>query len=229
MAQQDHSVDTFPFRLSLSVLVGYLLATVPQAILDPLLSSHIKYGSRTYPLAWWIVPIATAMFVTTFLIAKRPGKLRLVLVILPFVAACLLSIPLFGPELPHGNLVFVSAVWFLLALITVWIHNESIIDDLFSESVATSQARIEYIKEQMSIWKTIAIGLIVAFLGMVVTLTKELHANNATIVTTVQDLFLLNQYTNFSTTLMSLFMFTGPIYEAVKKIRPASTYLLTIR
>lgn len=212
------------------MLLGYLLATVPPVLLDPLLSSHVAFKARRYPGAlWWILPIAALLFASTLMLCVRTSKRRFIIAMLPFVTASLISIPIFRPEMPHGNLVFVCSAWFILGILTVWIHDQPIADPTAYTPLPALNAQIEYIKEQTAIWKAIATGLTAAYLAVLVTLTLALHANNKEVVTAKREIFILNEYSNTQVMLVSVFMLIGPIYESTKKILDTAKLLLLVR
>src|SRR6266498_2116274 len=105
-ARLDRSSDAFPWRIATAMLAGYLLATVPQVILDPQLKSHVTYVKRYYPFAYLIIPIAIIVFTATVIIARFGRRQSRLVTAIPFIAGCALSAPIFRPEVPHGNLVF---------------------------------------------------------------------------------------------------------------------------
>jgi hypothetical protein len=220
----------FPLKISLYMLVGYLLATIPPVILDPILLSHVGFKEpRHYPEAWLIIPIAIILFITTLIMAMRSSKRREVFAMLPFIAASLASIPIFSPEVPHGNLVFVGATWFLLGAITTWIHDQEMRDPGTHIPVPASTAQIDFIKEETAVWKGVALGLVTAYLAIATGLTLGFHAANRDVVTSPRDIFILNQYSNILFTVTSLFMFLGPIYESIKKVVESNQRLLSIQ
>jgi hypothetical protein len=220
----------FPLKISSSMLVGYLLATIPPVILDPILLSHVGFKEpRHYPRAWLIIPIASVLFISTLILAMRSSKRREVFAMLPFVVALLGSIPIFRPEVPHGNLVFVGSTWFLLGAITTWIHDQEMMDPGAHIPVPASTSQIDFIKEETAVWKGVALGLVTAYLAIATGLTLGFHAANRDVVTSARDIFILNQYSNILFAITSLFMFLGPIYESIKKVVESNRRLLSIQ
>jgi len=210
------------------MLAGYLLATVPQVIIDPLIHSHIKYPPRHYPFAFLIGPIAIAVFVTTVVIASLPVTRRTPAAALPFIVSSILSAPIFRPEVPHGNLLFVSVVWTLLGGITIWVHGSALENPVHREDMAL-QARLEYIKEQTSFWKGLFYGLAAAYLGALITLVQSLHTDSANFLSSPEDLLLMRRYTNIEIATLSVFMFVGPLYEIARKVLTTTELFLDVR
>jgi len=86
MSGPDGLKAKFPWRISLLMVIGYLLATVPQVILDPLFSSHVAFPSpRHYPFAWLIAPIAVVLFIFTLVVSSKTHGRRYYLAMIPFL------------------------------------------------------------------------------------------------------------------------------------------------
>jgi len=228
MTPQKTNTVAFAWRMAIAMLLGYLLATIPQVILDPLLFSHVAFHDRHYPQAWLVAPIAISVLITTFLAACRERKHRTVIVMLPFTVACVLSIPIFTPELPHGNLTFVFVVWLVLGMSTMWLHDLSLNNPADRVPLPAESVQIEYIKEQLAIWKACTFGIVALYLGLLVTTLKELHAFNHDIVEDKAEIFLLDIYNNFQVMMLSLFVLVGPLYEASMKVIAANGFLLSV-
>ena len=220
--------STFPWRIGITMVAGYLLATVPQVIIDPLLRSHINYPNRHYPFAYLIAPIAVAVFVVTVVIASRLSRRYRLAAVLPFIAGCILSAPIFAPEIPHGNLVFIGAIWSLLGSVTIWVQGYQVANPNLSGDVAL-QARMEYIKEQTSFWKGLGYGLIAAYLGALITLVQSLHRASSDFISSPRDLLIMDRYTNVEIAVLSIFMFVGPIYEIARKVLTTTEFFLDVK
>jgi len=218
----------FTWRFSTAMLAGYLLATVPQVVLDRRFQSHVLYPHRTYPFAYLIAPIAIFVFIGTMVLALRIRARNRLLVLVPFILGCALSAPIFKPEVPHGNLTFAGVVWTLIGMLTLWVHGARVTSPVQDGREVAPQACIEFIKEQTAFWKGIGYGLLAAFVGILVTLVQSLHAANAEFLSSRADLLLMARYINLEVALMSLFMLVGPLYEIALKILAAIHLLLEI-
>jgi hypothetical protein len=218
----------FTWRFSTAMLVGYLLATVPQVILDPRFQSHAVHPHRWYPFAYMITPIAIFVFAATVVVALRIRTRHRLAALVPFIAGCTLSAPIFKPEVPHGNLLFAGVVWMLMGMLTLWAHGVRITNPLQDGREVAAQACIEFIKEQTAFWKGIGFALLAAFVGVLVTLVQSLHATNAEFLSSRADLLLMARYINQEVALMSLFMLVGPLYEIALKILATMHLLLEI-
>src|SRR5436305_14230334 len=116
--------NAFPFLLGVVNAYGYLCATVPPTILDPLLTTHVRFGPRVYPHAWIIAPISLLVFLFTWaaftFLAER---LRAPLGGVPLlIASAFSNVFIFSKELPHINIVFVTTVWLVITMLWTWIR-----------------------------------------------------------------------------------------------------------
>lgn len=146
----------------------------------------------------------------------------------PFLVACAVSIPIFPPEIPHGNLTFVCGTWFLFGIVTIWIHDFEVADPAVRNPKPVIRAQIEYIKQQTALWRAVAFGLVAIYLAGIVTAIRALHEVNLTVVPDKGEVWFLNQYSNLEMMLFSVFMFIGPIYEAAKKIMETNRLMLKV-
>lgn len=207
-------------RLSL----GYATADLPRS------TSYLTRGVRLSRISLSMVtgPIAAAVFLSTLGLSRGSFRGSVLLALVPFLIGCLLSIPLFRPETPHGNITFVGAVWLALGTMTVWIHSSPQPQAAIATSIAPIEAKMGYIKELIAMWKGLVVGLLAAYIGLLVSLTKELHLNNETLVRVARERFILDRYTDVQLVIVSLFVLTGPIYEAALKALSSSRLLLSL-
>lgn len=211
--------------VSVTVLYGYFLATFPQYIVDPKLTTHVCWGARTYTHFNYVFVIAVGLFVATFLTMTLVRRHRYSWVAIPMIVALTVSIPIFKPEMPHQNLLFVMAIWTAITTAAVWIHDT----DIREQEKIDKSIYLEYVKAQLQFWGTVSLSLLAAILTLVVSATTEAHKSNATVVTDPGDLFMLNMVTTVVLSSMTIYCLVGPIYQAAVKARTAVSRLMTIR
>jgi hypothetical protein len=115
-AQQGFDIG---FRRKLSVLsaASFLASSLPPVFVDPLLEHHVRYGARQYPLAlWFIVPLCVLTFMLTSKAMSRSKSF--VLVLLPYLCAIAILVPVFRPEVPHIYIIDESILWLVIAILT---------------------------------------------------------------------------------------------------------------
>ena len=79
---------------------------------------------------------------------------------------------------------------------------------------------IEFIKENISLWKTACIGLAVALLGSLVAISGEWRTSNELIVQgSKPEVFLLMQLSYSLMAYICLYTFFGPVCECAAKIK----------
>lgn len=212
-------------RFSIFQALGTAIALLPPLLLDPKLSTHVRYGTRTYTTfsTVSIVAICVTVFPVTFWFLRLNATANwLFLPLLPLFIGLLLSLPLLKPECPHGNVMFVGTVWLLVSFYWHWLHCR------ISIPISSQAISIEYIKAQLAFCQALLLGQLAAFLVLIVTAVINLHKANHEIVTSTSDIFLLNRYTDFVMGAVSMLFFLGPVYEIVTKHTQLADALLSI-
>jgi hypothetical protein len=128
--------------------LGYGLAVGAPILIDPTLETHTVYPLRKYPNSWYCAPIWIALIScegVLLKLASRTSILYLSVCIFAVSIAC--SLPIFVPELPHGNLMAVGATTSLLCAFTifVWSMCDGMAKDATSSDIS-GQAGFEYLK-----------------------------------------------------------------------------------
>src|ERR1043166_11325 len=112
--------------------IGYPLAVFAPIFIDPVLKSHVVYSTRSYPYALLCVPIYVTLLFTQFLILRRHSALKsLYASVCIFFSSIIVSLPIFLPEFPHGNVLAVGIMTAFLSAfaIFVWSIGERIFLD----------------------------------------------------------------------------------------------------
>ena len=220
----------FSFRFTALMLLGYLLGSVPQIILDPILTTHKAFGPRTYEYGWLVVPIAVIMTAFTLLLSReKVFSRRPLLLLTPFTCSIFISIPIFTPELPHMNLASVWFIWVIVAFVLIFIRKIKIINPGEKNPLPDFEAQLEFVKVQSAFWKNIAIGIVGVYIALLIGSVTGLQAFNSTYITNEKELFILNMYSALQIGIISLFIFFGPVLESVLKVINANKTILEIQ
>ncbi len=209
----------------MSNLLGYLLATVPQLVVDPKLTSHVRFGAREYPYGWWVLLIASAVAAWSWHLAggcEKGASLGKCCFhgVLPLVVGALASIPIFAPEMPHMNLMFVSFSWTVLTVAGIGLRMlPSWLLDGISASGREDAASREYVRECAILVRNILAGTVVAYFGFVITALKTLHHASTQIVSSKADMFLLVAYEDLAVLLLSAFFFFHVVFPGLGALR----------
>lgn len=153
--------------------------------------------------------------------------------VLPFIGGALASIPIFRPEIPHGNLMSISIIWLVIMVVTLWIHereiDKDVIANLESSTLGDKTAKIEYLKEEVQYWRTIIIGIaggyiaiLISWVDFIVKIGKENVGGNE------GEAFILSLMSGVGIGLCSVGIMIGPLAEANKRHHQASRLFLRI-
>lgn len=217
MTVPDHNpAKGWPLLVALACVVGYLYATIPPQILDPILLHHVRYSARQNHESWQTVPLAVCVLLTTWLLAYR--RANPMILILPLAAATVVTNGLVFPqEFPHLHVIFVTAAWSALTATWVWIRYSC---DEALETVATSRdSTFEYLKEQVLFFRTLAFGLVAAFLTLLVSALVAMHGMIGSVVLDKAEGYLLVVLNGFTMAMFCLFALFGPVHEALRSWR----------
>jgi hypothetical protein len=154
--------------------------------------------------------------------------MRLATVTSILLLSYIVSIPIFPPEMPHGNLVAVGAIW--LGITGVWIliryylfYNESI-----TLTSVDKDARIQFIVQQLDFSKMLFFSLVGAYIGIIVTWFHEAHLSNRLIAPDAGEAFLLDMKFDFDVTIISMFYIFGLLFEVARQRHRLTKLLLEI-
>jgi hypothetical protein len=222
----------FGFCLALAICncIGYLLSTIPLTIVDPLLESHVRFGARSYPYAWWIWPISVCVMVGTFKLTYfiKSRLLRLAGATGVFAFFCGVSLLIFKPEMPHCYVIGNATIW--VSITAGWILIRYF---LFSTGNADlikvdKKARIQFIREQLDFSKLLFLTLVGAYIGLIVGWLSAAHTNIKDVVPVARERFLVDVLTMFQVCTVGLYFLFGPIFELGKQRRRMSALFLAI-
>ena len=219
---------TFRIKMSTWALLGYLLATVPQLLIDPELTSHYRFGARHYHYWWIVIPLSVGVLLVTWLILKRLSQHRVFWASIPLILSLIISIPFFGPEIPHGNIVFVSFLWLTISMTTIWIHDAPLPNSQDWVDKVGSDYRRDYVKEYVSLWKTLLLGTFAGYLGIVISMLSAVYTHNKSFLNHPGEIFLVNINSSIQIGFTSLFILTGPLFEAANKVLQGMRSFLTL-
>ena len=154
---------------------------------------------------------------TWLILSDRISRHRAFWASIPLASAAILSIPIFLPEIPHLNLVFISVLWLTIGIITIWIHDIPFpVLPPPKDSEVRSSIR-EYLKEYVSLWKTLLLAAFAGYLGILISMLTTAYASNRFFLRNPGEVFLVNINSNVQASLLSLFILTGPLLEIAVK------------
>ncbi len=209
----------WPLIVAFVSLIGFLYATVPPQLIDPILKSHVRFPDRVYEHNWMTVPLGVFVLIATWWLAKR--KVSVIVLAAPvWIAALIANYVIFEQEFPHGHTTFIAAVWSGIMGAWVWIRNSC--DDALDKLEAAikngleNDLLLEYVKGYISFFRALAFGLGTGFFGLVVSaIATGLEVGHG-IVTSKADIHVLIVLNGITYSVFGLFLIFGPIHEALR-------------
>ena len=117
---------------------SYVLAIFAPIVFDPILKAHVLFSPRHYPYAILCLPIYILLLGVVSIIFLRGKTVRsLYTSVLVYIAAIVLTFPIFLPEFPHGNVFSVgitSAFIFAFSAFVWSVSNRIMIADAIIEA-----------------------------------------------------------------------------------------------
>jgi hypothetical protein len=207
------SINDIKILLFAGYALGYVLSVFAPIVIDPLLTSHTLFGSRTYPYAFLCLPIYVLLLAVTSVILVRGTTPRSMYIsVIVFLAAILITFPIFLPEFPHGNIFGVGmTTTFLSAFsIFVWsISNQIVVDDKMVKSGGANT--LEYAKTLFTFTRQGSFAGVALFGALFfASYTNGLKFNEA-IATEKSNIFLLNSNVNAQVAFYTIYSVVGPV------------------
>jgi hypothetical protein len=189
-----NSIKDIKILLFLGYAVGYPLAVLPPIFMDPLLKSHVLFASRSYVHARWCIAIYLLLICGQSILLTRSQRIRsLYFSVCGFMISIVVSLPLFLPEFPHGNLFAVGITTTFLSAFSIFVWSIGLQISIDPESLKSSgEATFDYIKALFSFVRQGAFAGVALFgaLFFAAFSTEFKYVENT--VTDKRDIFLLN-------------------------------------
>jgi len=195
-------------------LTGYILQIVGPIFIDPLLTTNVLYGVRTYPYVILTIPIFLILVSAEYAIlnwAERTKDLYWTLV--PYSVAFALTLPLFVPGFPHANVTFIYVCGLVISALAIAIQQN--IEGLrLDQSALQTGGRqlVDYLKEALSLSKQIMVALLAGYAGLVITFYSRMIALNGITVSNADEVLLMSMNTGFHFGWISVYFLIGPVY-----------------
>jgi hypothetical protein len=203
--------------IKIFVLVGYALsyplAVLPPIFIDPLIKTHVIYPTRHYPYAPWCLAIYAALLGGAGLCLRRAKMMApLYASVVIFLAAILISFPIFRPEFPHGNVFAVGMTMTFLSAFSIFVWS---IGDQIALDPKTlrsgGEATFEYVKALFSFVRQGAFAGVTLFGALFFAAYSNGFEYSKMTVTDVSDRFFLNLNTGFQIGFYAIYAVVGPV------------------
>jgi hypothetical protein len=210
---QMRSLKDIKLLLWFGYAIAYPLAVLPPIVIDPLLRSHVYYSSRQYPYAFLSIPIFALLLAAQYLWLRTAKSVKsLYASVGIFFLSTLMTLPLFQPEFPHGNVITVGvlASFFCSFSIFVWSIGRQIsiyTEGLTSEGTGT----VEYMTALSGFVRQGAFAAVALFGALFFGAFATLFGYVESVVTEKADLFLLKYNTAFQIGFYAMYSLVGPV------------------
>ncbi len=200
--------------LFIGYCLAYPLAVLPPIFVDPLLSSHVIYHARHYEHAQEkCLMIFIGLVICEWLVLSDAKSLkRKYLSVLVFLVAIAVSLPIFLPEFPHGNVFNVGTITSFIAAfsIFVWFLCERVaLDD--NAMQAAGPSTLDYIKALFAFLRQGAFAGVALFGALFFAAFTTDFKYAETAVTQESDRFWLHLNTAMQIAFYTIFLVVGPL------------------
>jgi len=235
MNTKEREVDldrVFSIKIASFNAIGFLLCIAGVTYVDARLGSNIIYGPRVYPYGYWVaVTGAIIIFLSSYfsILKFHFWKLKVCTPSIFIFLTAGFSTLFFKPEFPHAAIVEWAVISAIISLIGCFIHLSPTDTRPLKDACISELARIERIKEEAAMWRTLAVASTVGTIALIVPWSQLVLGGISQNVTDVQDVVLLNQFGAASIIGESLYMLVAVIYEAFHKATKVADLLFLIR
>jgi hypothetical protein len=199
--------------LAVGYIIGYPLAVLAPILIDPLLKSHVNYPSRNYPYAELCLPIYITLLTAEAALFKwKTTTASLYVSVCIFALSLIVSLPIFLPEFPHGNLLAVGTVTGFLSAFSIFVWSIGDQISINPTALATAgNATFEYLRALLSFVRQGAFAGVALFGALFfAAFTTEFQYIDTT-VTAQADKFLLHINTSAQIGFYAIYAISGPI------------------
>jgi hypothetical protein len=188
------SIKDIKILLFVAYAVAYPLAVVPPIYIDPLITSHIFYGPRRYEDAYMCGPIYLGLLSAELvLLINSKGLNSLYYSICLFLIAIIISLRIFLPELPHGNLFNVGMTTSFLCALTIFVWSIGGKISVDSETLKTGgNATFEYMKALFAFVRQGAFAGVALFGALFFAAFSQDMKYSTNMLDDKRDIFLMN-------------------------------------
>jgi hypothetical protein len=225
-------VTPFEFRVAFFNALGACMAAGFSTYVDARLTTDIMWGkARHYPLGYWVMLVGPAIFLTTLpwfrKIASWKAKIWLPSIWAMFIGFLLLFN--FFPTFPHVNVGGWIVMFAIASIVASWIHYAPVRFDYAGDHTISETARIERVKETVSLWRTVSITITAGYIALLVPWFAYLMTSTSKVVADPGEALLLMLMAGTEVSVFSIWVGLGTILESWRKAMSAADGLLQVR
>lgn len=205
-------------KLGLFNGLGMLFIILGPLIIDPQLKSHNQFPNRLYSCWHWIlclmcIPIGFGTYYLGYGWKKQIYNTlspTLILILPAFIISFLLA-----PEVPHMGIVVWTFAYGFVSLFSVVFHqnrNGEYLDNPLLEFTG----RLERLKATIALWQQITVYAGAGYLAFAIFLASVAWSIGQTMLSDPKERLFFGNSQVFQIMVYSIFIVTGPLYEALQ-------------
>jgi hypothetical protein len=208
-----HAFRDIKITLFFAYAVGYPLAVIPPLLLDPILKSHVTFSARQYPYGFLCLSIYLVLLsIEAPLLRTMTSVTSLYVSVVIFFVSILLTLPIFLPEFPHGNVFSVGATTTFLSAVSIftwsWINDDVLV---VGPPKSVGVARLGYVKELSAFFRQAIFAAVALFGVLFFSAFGNMLKYAADIVTDRSEPFLLNLNVGFQVGFYAVLSIVGAV------------------
>lgn len=225
-----NGISRFELRVSLFNAIGLAMAIGVPTYLDAWLTTHIWWGSRSYPLGFWVLLLAPLVFITSTVCFRyiRGWRARVWVPSTLVVVAGLVSLLNFRPEFPHVNIIAWVLLFAVASISASWIHYLPVQDTFLQSPKIRFESKVDKIKEMVALWRAFSITFTATYAGLLIPWYMYYLKSTPVLVSDPVEAWVLKLWMCGEVGIFSVWMFLGPILESWSRTATVSDLLLRL-
>jgi len=224
-------MDRFAIKISTWNGIAFCVAVGGPTFLDPLIVHRVEYGTRTYPLGFWVlVPSVLVWGLTYVVVSSKWSPInKSMLTFLALAVPTWLTMPNFLPELPHPMVLFIP-IWFgIWTALSTYVKHYVLRYHFVNQTNVTRFVKVERLKMEHETWFRILLGFLAAYIAVEVAIYLYLQQFSVTLTTSVEEV--LKYQVAFGGLVISngLLFLICFVWEMLNKMRDIRERITSIR
>jgi hypothetical protein len=221
------AADESPFacRIAAFNALGFCVTVAGVTFLDARLTHLVQYaGPRVYPYGYYPCLVALVVFAAVFFLIGSIRRKGMVWLFAPAFSVLVVTAavqPFFNPSAPHMAMIGWMFLYAVATFLSQWIHSRVTDPQFLTDNGMDKNAKLDWIKESVVLWRTLLTGFILSYVGLVITWLSIDEKMSEIMTNDKADLELLRRGNATALAMYSLFVIAGPINELYRKTQQA--------
>jgi len=213
--------------------LGFLFWISGITYVDAHLTTHIVYGARIYPHGYLLAMIGGILVggctFSSIIFPKPQLWCRKALLTAGSVLLTgALFMPFFTPEFPHLAITEWAFIFAAISGLGCIVHFFPIEDKTLNVDGLVKEARIEWIKNHVVMWRTMSVSFIIGLFGILIPWINFVYGVMGKVVTSPEEILLLDQFGTLGIVGICIYYLYAVVYQALLKSMKFNNMLLKI-